>query len=324
MIMLDFRTHLSGTPRALGLDSVDGIDRLRSLDSRMIVLLPVDGSPSSTQALRLVAAYRGERSSLEPLLVNVQRRPVSLWPQPALDARAVDAVLHEQGLGVLAPARAALAEAGFAVRAEVRISIPAQALLDEAAHRGAGLIVMGTRGIGGLAALGSVATRVVHGAQVPVMLVRQDARLPAEFGLRQRVLLAVDGSGHALAAARWLAARPRWLGEASVDLVHAQEPLPLIAAMLPPHGDVLDQWSGRHSRELSRPAGEVLADAGIAHELHAATGEPARTLARLADELRADLVVMGTRGMGAAHHAFIGSVALGTAQLSPVPVLLIP
>lgn len=37
----------------------------------------------------------------------------------------------------------------------------------------------------------------------------------------------------------------------------------------------------------------------------------------------ADLVMAGTRGLGAAHHALVGSVALKAAVLSPVPVLLV-
>jgi nucleotide-binding universal stress UspA family protein len=34
--------------------------------------------------------------------------------------------------------------------------------------------------------------------------------------------------------------------------------------------------------------------------------------------------VVGTRGRGAAHHALIGSVALKSAALTAVPVLLVP
>ncbi|HEX7054281.1 MAG TPA: universal stress protein [Burkholderiales bacterium] len=38
--------------------------------------------------------------------------------------------------------------------------------------------------------------------------------------------------------------------------------------------------------------------------------------------LGAELVVTGTRGRGALHHALLGSVALKTALASPVPVML--
>jgi nucleotide-binding universal stress UspA family protein len=43
----------------------------------------------------------------------------------------------------------------------------------------------------------------------------------------------------------------------------------------------------------------------------------------LAEQTQADLIAVGTRGLGAAHHALIGSVALKSAVLSPVPVLLV-
>lgn len=292
----------------------------------MKVLVPVDGSAAATQAVRLIARYSGARGTLAPLLLNVQSLPLSLWPQPKPDPAAIEAALCDAGRKILERAHAVLAAAGCEAAAEVRLGIAAQALLDETAARGADLIVMGTRGLGGLAALslGSVATRVLHGAKTPVMLVKADARLPAAFGREQRVLLAADGSEHALKAARWLASRPPWLGKIAVDLVHAQEPLPLLAVLLPPHGDVLAQWGGKLSEEAMREPRAILAAAGIEPGMHAVAGEPAPTIARMADELGADFIVMGTRGLGAAHHAFVGSVALKTVHLSAVPVLLVP
>jgi nucleotide-binding universal stress UspA family protein len=35
-------------------------------------------------------------------------------------------------------------------------------------------------------------------------------------------------------------------------------------------------------------------------------------------------VALGTRGLGAAHHALVGSVALKAAAICDVPVLLVP
>jgi nucleotide-binding universal stress UspA family protein len=290
------------------------------------VLVPVDGSPAAQQALHLVASYRGARPVLAPLLVNVQTPPLSLWPQPKPDPGAIETALRDEGQRILKAALAVLAAAGLDANGEVRIGFPAQALLDEAAARRAELIVMGTRGLGKLAAfvLGSVATRVLHRAEVPVILVKEHARLPAAFGREQRVLLAVDGSGHAVKAARWLAGKPTWLGATAVEMIHAQEPLPLLPALLPPHGDVLEQWGGKLSAEATREARSALASAGIEPGLHAVAGEPAATIARLAGELRCDFIVLGTRGLGAAHHAFLGSVALNTVHLSPVPVMLVP
>jgi nucleotide-binding universal stress UspA family protein len=54
---------------------------------------------------------------------------------------------------------------------------------------------------------------------------------------------------------------------------------------------------GTHTDELGR-AQAVLQERGIDAESVTATGDPASAIARLADERGADLVVIGTRGLG--------------------------
>lgn len=76
--------------------------------------------------------------------------------------------------------------------------------------------------------------------------------------------------------------------------------------------------------QAAHTARELFKREGIAHHLHLTTGEPAAELRLLAAETCAELMVLGTRGLGALHHAFIGSVSLKAAALSPVPVLLVP
>jgi nucleotide-binding universal stress UspA family protein len=53
-------------------------------------------------------------------------------------------------------------------------------------------------------------------------------------------------------------------------------------------------------------------------------GDPAAEILRKADELGADLVVMGTHGKGLLAHAFLGSVAEKILQRVKIPVLTIP
>jgi nucleotide-binding universal stress UspA family protein len=52
-------------------------------------------------------------------------------------------------------------------------------------------------------------------------------------------------------------------------------------------------------------------------------GDPALEVRTLAAQTASELIALGTRGLGAAHHALIGSVALKAAVLSPVPVMLV-
>jgi nucleotide-binding universal stress UspA family protein len=64
-------------------------------------------------------------------------------------------------------------------------------------------------------------------------------------------------------------------------------------------------------------------DAGFEAEAHRAFGDPAEEIAILADELQADLVVVGSRGLGAVRRALLGSVSLAVVKRSRVPVLVV-
>jgi len=290
------------------------------------LVLAFDGSPAAQRAAALLAGYRGARGRLEVLAVNVQQRPVTLFPGTGIDPAALDAALAEAGHAVLAPALERLAQAGIAARGEVRFGLPAPALLDDARACGAQAIVMGTRGHGAVHgfAFGSAAMRVAHGGVVPALIVEPDAALPEQLGVRLRVLCAMDGSPPALRALERLLAWRDWLGELELHLAHVQPPLTLLEKMMPPHEDTLAQWRGDSGAQALEAARDQLSRAGVKHEAHLVAGDPAAELARLARDTQCELLALGTRGRGAAHHALVGSVALKAAAASAVPALLVP
>lgn len=287
---------------------------------RVAILVPFDGSPAALRAVELLAGYAGEPGLLSATLLNVQSRPVSLWPGAGIDPAALDAALIEAGRRSLQPALSRLA----AARAEVRLGLPADAILQEAKTHDA--VVMGTRGAGALQgyALGSVALRVAHGAAEPVILVKPGDRLPAALGKRMRVLLAMDGSAPAMRAAERLVAWRPWLGELDVHLLWVQPPLTYLETVLPPHDDVIGQWSTKQGEQATQAARDLFARERIHQHLHLTVGDPALETRTLAAQTAAELVVLGTRGLGAAHHALVGSVALKAAVLCDVPVMLVP
>jgi nucleotide-binding universal stress UspA family protein len=294
-------------------------------DTPLKILLPCDGSPASLRAAELLAGYRADARRLAILVLNVQQRPVSLWPGASLDPAAVDAALIEAGQAQLEPVSQRLAAAGLAAQSVVRLGFPADAILREAQAWNAQAIVIGTRGAGMLQgfALGSVALRVAHGAAIPVMLLKPDTRLPAEMGRRLRVLLATDGSEPAVRAAARLVAWRDFLGELEVHLVYVQQPLAWLEATLPPHDDVIRQWSTAAGEAAAQAAREMLTRAAIRHRLHLTVGDPALEIGSLAEETASELLVLGTRGLGAAHHALVGSISLKVAARSAVPVALV-
>lgn len=301
-----------------------------SLADRRVVgvklLLRVDGSPASLRAVGMVAGWRGERARIAPVLLNVQTPPLKLWPEAGIDRVLLEDVLREQGLAQLDPAAAILRSAGFEPEAIVRLGHAADSIADTARELQAGAIVMGTRGHGALSgfALGSVALRVVQACELPVVLVKPEARLPAELGRRLRVVAPVDGSGAARQAVLRLAAGEDLLGTLHVDLVHFRPQLIYLEVVMPPHDDIVQRWSGAQADDALDGARQLLVDAGVAHEAHSLSGDPSTGIAQFARKHDADLIAMPARGIGTVRHLVVGSVALKTAQSSPVPVLFMP
>jgi nucleotide-binding universal stress UspA family protein len=69
---------------------------------------------------------------------------------------------------------------------------------------------------------------------------------------------------------------------------------------------------------------EDIAQEGVKVSLHEPTGTVAEEILNQADELNADLIVMGTHGHGAMYNLLVGSATKGVLKHSTRPVLLVP
>jgi len=146
----------------------------------MKILLPIDGSDTSLEAVRqaLRMLNDGLRASL--VLANVQE-PATLYEMLlAHDADVIEQVSAQAGLHLLEPAVALVRAAGIEHEIEVARGDPAHTLIDILENFGCDMVVMGARGMGTLrsALLGSVSHEVLHAATVPVLIVK--APPPAE------------------------------------------------------------------------------------------------------------------------------------------------
>ena len=135
------------------------------------LVLPFDGSPASQRAVDFLVGYAGRRGDLDVVLLNVQTRPFSLWPNASGAVGAIESALLQEGQALARSGTERLDAAAIPARAEVRLGLAAQAILHEAGVVQAEAIVMGTRGAGPVHgyALGSVALRVAHGGAVRAM-----------------------------------------------------------------------------------------------------------------------------------------------------------
>ena len=137
-------------------------------------LVPIDGSASALRALGHAVAELDGRAGAQVHLLNVQAPPVHTYPGKLVSPDMIHRELRRDGEAVLVEAQAAVQSAGLVPVCHVRIGNAGDEIAACAAEFGCDAIVMGTRGMGAVAGLllGSVATRVVHAARVPVTLVK--------------------------------------------------------------------------------------------------------------------------------------------------------
>lgn len=75
---------------------------------------------------------------------------------------------------------------------------------------------------------------------------------------------------------------------------------------------------------LLQQAHERLKEVGIEAEIIERTGKPAFVICDVADEIGANLIVMGCRGMGLTEEGAADSVTNRVINLSPCPILVVP
>ena len=140
----------------------------------MKILLPVDGSEASFDAVRhaLYLHSQGLRASF--LLATVQW-PVRTYEMIlAPDSSVLERLTGAVGERALARGEDLLIEAGADYQKEIYSGDPAETLVAMAVDQGCQAIIMGARGLGALrsALLGSVSMAVVQTSPVPVTIVK--------------------------------------------------------------------------------------------------------------------------------------------------------
>ena len=135
-----------------------------------------------------------------------------------------------------------------------------------------------------------------------------------------RIVLATDGSKDSRAAAAYLKELP--LPPSTTVRIIAVVSLPVFAldvASAPElKRSVLDRAQG-----VVEDARTALAPRGFAIETDVTMGDPREEIVRQAEEWRADLVVLGARGLGTVKRFLLGSVSDAVARHARCPVLVV-
>ena len=142
-----------------------------------------------------------------------------------------------------------------------------------------------------------------------------------------KVLLAVDGSEEARRAAR-LAANLADDLDSELHLARV-EPMPSVYAY--PESTIYDPELREEVREAARRTAREKLQAEIeaggmlekVAATHAPVGRPDAEIVRLAEEIGAGLVIVGSRGLGPIRRAVIGSVSASVVHHAHCPVLVV-
>lgn len=277
-------------------------------------LIPFDGSPPARAALAEAARW-ASRYPAELLLVYIVQE---VFQGADLVAPYNDA-LRAKGEQILHEASQPLQEAGFTVRTRCLAADPDDGLGLAIREERPDLIAMGTHARGSFERLflGSLTEDMLSQTPCPMLVTRRgagepDARVDAPWSGAQRVLIGLDGSEEARRALGLLSKLVAPTGQITVLSV---VDLPWVSGF-----DYLELARQGLEREVAQAFPEG-SEVGVT--IRVESGSAARTLVAVAQEMEADLLLLGTRGRGGLAQAVLGSVAREVVRLSDCPVLAV-
>ena len=275
------------------------------MDAMGNIVVGVDGSDGAAEALRWAIGEAALHGWTVTALANVS-------PPDDKDLDGAAAELHTHVVAAIG------AEAAANVQERVRGGSAAFALVDTA--HDADLLVVGARGLGGFKRLllGSVSTQCLHYSTVPVAVTRSGHTAP---GSRGRVVVGVDGSKTAERALRW-AIDEAAVREAELEVVHGWQ-IQNIGMYPYPMGLDMTDYQAAADALVDEVLAAVEPDAARVKLTRTVRGGGAIPALLDASE-QADLVIVGSRGMGGFKGMLLGSVAQAVAQHASCPVIVVP
>ncbi|MBB6173577.1 nucleotide-binding universal stress UspA family protein [Nocardiopsis mwathae] len=201
---------------------------------------------------------------------------------------------------------------------------PADALLEEAHKPEAAAVVIGSRGLGGLATafVGSVGVELA--ARSPVPLVVLPKKHESAHGAKGRIIVGVDGSEPSRRALHFGFRQAHEVG-AELVAVCAWQPMAAFASAMgpvPPEAfdDGVVEAAARRTAEdeLRGPRAEY---PGVIVDVRAVRAHP--VVALLEEATPADLIVVGSRGRGGFTGLLLGSVSQSVLHGAHGPVAIV-
>jgi nucleotide-binding universal stress UspA family protein len=248
--------------------------------------------------------------------IGLLRAPFLAQPVMAGNERYIQEEIHRmetRSAKILKEAKQQLASLKLKGTARKEQGAVAPVILKRAPKRD-GLLVVGSQGLDALDRfmLGSVSTNLIHHATCPVLVVREEA------APLRRITLAIDGSSASAKALEFMLTKfepDNSTGKGGrvpiqVTVIHV---MPFIK-----YPELKEA-----GRRMVEQGARKLVKAGFAAEALCQLGKPAEEIMKVASKHRADLIVMGAKGLGAIGRLLLGSVSTRVVQHGSCSVLVV-
>jgi nucleotide-binding universal stress UspA family protein len=207
----------------------------------------------------------------------------------------------------------------------------ASSIVEHVGEFASDLILMCTHGHGGLHSwiVGTIAQQVIAMGTCPVLLIQpQDDETPPICACRN-ILIPLDGNpDHEQVIP--LAAEFASLSSAVVHLVTAVHTRGTLSGeraatsrLLPGTTSALLDLTYQHAGDRLNRSVSLLKNAGVSVTTHIERGDPAQVIARMAKDIEADMIVLGTHGKAGMEAFWEGSITPQIARQTQVPMLLV-
>ncbi|GMV34884.1 MAG: universal stress protein [Chloroflexi bacterium] len=137
----------------------------------------------------------------------------------------------------------------------------------------------------------------------------------------KRILLAVDGSEHALHAARKAAELARLMKPEEFRIVVAYDPIPLYLGE--PNMQIAITNRKGEAEEILNTAVKDVGEIPCEIQTGIVEGDPANAIIEVAKTRKSDVIVMGSRGLGRLAGLLLGSTSQKVVAHAPCPVLIV-
>jgi nucleotide-binding universal stress UspA family protein len=282
----------------------------------MKILIGYDGSNYAEAALADLERAGLPRKA-EATVISVSEEwipaPASIGGVPT--SFAVDKMEYKREAATLAKSAKAVIEMIFPdwdVHAEAAIGSPANILIWKAEEWNPQLIVVGSQGRTALGRffLGSVSQKVLHGANCSVRIARGKERSADE---PVRLIVGIDGSEDAESAVKAMITRD-WPKGSQARVMGATGVFPAVASdyMMPE----VEMWLAAEDarvKEAVEAASSRLRATGLSVSSVVKKGDPKHLLCAEAEDMDADCIFVGARGIGRIERMLLGSVSSSVA-----------